>query len=110
MNAPVEWRALGLPAFFALCLVLSFACDVAFATLADHGWLARLPALPFWLPFVIVPALLCAAAGAFFGQWRMSRSGVALAAAAAWCAVSPLVVLVPFVSFMCYAFNSCFGD
>ena len=107
--ARTERRSLNVFAFTALCFAATFAWDVAYASLSDHGAAKLLEIIPGPVWFAL-PVALNAALGFATGQWRESRSGWSVAAAAGWCIAAPSVAIFPFLSFMCFAFKSCFGD
>ena len=106
-------RSLNTWLFAVLCFATAFLWDVAYGILWDraggdaHGW------IPDWVPLFalfVAPAILCGLLAWGAGQWRRERSGAAVIGAFVCCVMAPLVVFVPFMEFMCLAFNSCFGD
>jgi len=112
-EAQVAPRSTNIVAFSGLCLVLTFAWDVAYALLCDFlgpALSGRLFGGVAALMLFGVPILLCAGLGLVLGQWQSARALWHRLGAAAWCMVAPAVVLIPFFSFMCLVFGSCFGD
>ena len=94
--------------FAALCLAASFVWDVAYCLVYDRyaAGFMLLREMPPVISFFIAPAAL---SGALCFALRR-RLGISAIFALGSCIGAPVLMWVPALAFVCFAFNSCFGD
>ena len=106
--APARFHLRDAIVFAVLCLVVSFVWDVAYCLAYDRyaAGLTLLREMPPMISFFIAPAAL---SGALCVALRR-RLGSSAIFAFAGCIGAPVLMWVPAIAFVCFAFNSCFGD